>query len=110
MVTLTFEFTLLLTEWLFQNKGFFYIFATKHSKISGEEYATVEEDAYAEKLLIWQLADETHTHTGYTGYVITHASLISKQQCIAYDLQILGFLFRKTPNNCVNILNVNMDM
>lgn len=62
MVTLTSEFTLLLNEWLFSEQKLFNIFATKHSKISEKEYVTVEKDAYAEKL-IWQLTEETHTHT-----------------------------------------------
>ena len=54
----------------FQNKGLFYIFATKHSKISGKEYVTAEENDYPEKLIIWQFMDETHIHTGCIGYNI----------------------------------------
>lgn len=69
MVTLTFEFTLLLNGWLFSEQKLFNIFVTKHSKISGKEYVTVEEEAYAEKL-IWQLVEETHT--GCIGYDIIH--------------------------------------
>lgn len=45
----------------FLEQRLFYIFAAKHSKISGKDYVTVEEDAYTETLLIWQLTDETHT-------------------------------------------------
>lgn len=44
----------------FLEQRLFYIFVAKHSKISGKEYVTVEEDAYTETLLIWQLTDETH--------------------------------------------------
>lgn len=60
MVTLAFEFTLLLNGWLFSEQSLFNIFATKHSKISGKEYVAIEEDAYAKKL-IWQLTEEIHT-------------------------------------------------
>lgn len=52
MVPLTFEIILLLNGWLFSEQRLFYIFSIKHSKISGKEYVTVEENAYAEKLII----------------------------------------------------------
>ena len=53
MVTLTFEFTLLLNGWLFSEQRLLYIFATKCSKISEKEYALAKENAYPEKLIKW---------------------------------------------------------
>lgn len=57
-----------MSGFFFQNKDFFYIFVTKHTKISEKEYVAAEENDYPEKLIMWQHMNETHINTGCTGY------------------------------------------